>query len=173
LVLRSATTASSSTTSGQTASNLPAACGAGAVTCTTSAPRKVIHLPPHHAATADWRKEKNAIPPITGAADTRRRRCRRRSRREHPKLQRGGCSLPTSPLQACPPRRRSEAEQEQQQPQSHQGAGPATMEPRVPEALPQHEQLTTGQSLRATNVNSLHLDKMLRVVVAVVQQIMK
>jgi hypothetical protein len=47
------------------------------------------------------------------------------------------------------------------------------MEPRVPAALPQHEQQTTGQSVRAPNVNSLHLNKMLKVVVAVVQQIMK
>jgi hypothetical protein len=49
----------------------------------------------------------------------------------------------------------------QQQPQTHQVAlaGPATMELRVPVALPQYEQQTTGQSVRASNVNSLHLDK--------------
>jgi hypothetical protein len=47
------------------------------------------------------------------------------------------------------------------------------MEPRLPTALPQHSQQTTGQLVRAPNVNSLHLDKMLKVVVAVVQQIMK
>jgi hypothetical protein len=46
------------------------------------------------------------------------------------------------------------------------------MEPRVPAALPQHEEQTTGQSVRAPNVNSLHLDKMLKVVVAVARQIM-
>jgi hypothetical protein len=46
------------------------------------------------------------------------------------------------------------------------------MEPRVPVALPQLEQQTTGQSVRATNVNSLSVDKMLKVVVTVVQQIM-
>jgi hypothetical protein len=85
-------------TSGQTASNLPAACGAAAVSCTRSAPRKGIHVPPQHAATAGWRKEKNPIPPIIGAADTRRRRCRKRSRRGHPGLQQEGCSLQTSPL---------------------------------------------------------------------------
>jgi hypothetical protein len=63
--------------------------------------------------------------------------------------------------------------EEQQQPPTHQVAGPATMEPRIPTALPQHEQQTTCQSVRAPNLNSLHLDKMLKVVVAVVQQIMK
>jgi hypothetical protein len=51
-------------------------------------------------------------------------------------------------------------------------AGPATVEPRVPAALPQHEQQTTGQSILAPNVNSLPPDKMLKVVVTVVQQIM-
>jgi hypothetical protein len=39
-------------------------------------------------------------------------------------------------------------------------------------ALPQHEQQTTGQSVRATNVKSLPLDKMLKIVVTVLQQIM-
>jgi hypothetical protein len=45
--------------------------------------------------------------------------------------------------------------EEQQQPQTHQMAGPATMEPRVPVALAQHEQQKEGQSVRAPNVNSL------------------
>jgi hypothetical protein len=65
--------------------------------------------------------------------------------------------------------------EELQQPQTHQVAvaGPAAMEPRVPEALPQHEQQTSGQLIREFNVNSLYLDKILKVVVAVVQQIMK
>jgi hypothetical protein len=64
---------------------------------------------------------------------------------------------------------------EEQQPQTRQVAvaGSATMEPRVPAALPQHEQQTAGQSLRAPCVKSLHLDKMLKVVVPVLQQIMK
>jgi hypothetical protein len=62
---------------------------------------------------------------------------------------------------------------EQQQHQTHQGtvAGRATMEPRVPGALHQHEEQTTGQSVQAPNVNSLLLDKMLKVVVRVIQQI--
>jgi hypothetical protein len=62
--------------------------------------------------------------------------------------------------------------EEQQQPRTHQVAGPDTMEPRVPAALLQHEQQKTGQSVRAPNVNSLSLNKMLQVVVTVVQQIM-
>jgi hypothetical protein len=64
--------------------------------------------------------------------------------------------------------------EEQQQPQRHQVAvvGPARMDPRVPATLPQSEQQTTCQSFRAPNVNSLALDKMLKVVVTVVHQIM-
>jgi hypothetical protein len=62
--------------------------------------------------------------------------------------------------------------EEQQQPQTHQVAvaGPPTVEPRVPAALPQHEQQTRGQSARTPNVNCLPLDKILKEVVAVVQQ---
>jgi hypothetical protein len=43
------------------------------------------------------------------------------------------------------------------------------MEPRVPLALPQQEQQKAGQSAQAPNVNSLSLDKRLKVV-TVVQQ---
>jgi hypothetical protein len=111
MFLPSATTASSSATSGQIASSLPAACGAEAVTYTRNTPRKEIRLQPQHAATVGWHKEKKHIQQIIGAADTRRRRCRKCSRRRHPRLQREGCSLPTSPLQACPSRRSSEARQ--------------------------------------------------------------
>jgi hypothetical protein len=46
------------------------------------------------------------------------------------------------------------------------------MEPRVPVALPQQEQQKAGQSVWAPNVNSLSLNKILKVVVTVVQQIM-
>jgi hypothetical protein len=63
-------TASIPATSKKTASNLTAACGAEAFTCTRSALRKGMYLPPQHAATAGWRKEKIPIPPIIGAADT-------------------------------------------------------------------------------------------------------
>jgi hypothetical protein len=61
--------------------------------------------------------------------------------------------------------------EEQQQPQTHQVAGPATVETRVPLALPKQEQQKAGQLVRAPNVNSLSLDKMLKVVVTVVQKI--
>jgi hypothetical protein len=63
--------------------------------------------------------------------------------------------------------------EEQQQHQTHQVAGPATLCPRVPVALTQKEQQKARQSVRAPNVNSLPLDKMLKVVVTVVQLIMK
>jgi hypothetical protein len=46
------------------------------------------------------------------------------------------------------------------------------MEPRVSADLPQHEHQKAGQSVRAPNVYSLPLDKMLKVVVTVVHQIM-
>jgi hypothetical protein len=64
--------------------------------------------------------------------------------------------------------------EEQQQPQTHQVAvaGPTAIERRVPVALAQHEHQTTGQSVWAPNANSLPLDKMLKVVVTVVRQIM-
>jgi hypothetical protein len=62
--------------------------------------------------------------------------------------------------------------EEQQQRQSHQVGGPATMGPTVPAALLQHEQQKTGQSVRAPNVNSLSLDKMLKVVLTVAQHLM-
>jgi hypothetical protein len=62
--------------------------------------------------------------------------------------------------------------EEQQQPQTHQVAGPDTMEHRVPATLPQHDQQITDQSVQAPNVNSLSLDEMLEVTVMVVQQIM-
>jgi hypothetical protein len=39
-------------------------------------------------------------------------------------------------------------------------------------AIPQHEQQTPSQSVRATNVNSFPLNKMLKLVITVVQQIM-
>jgi hypothetical protein len=46
------------------------------------------------------------------------------------------------------------------------------MELRVPVALPQQEQQKAGHSFRAPNINSLSQDKILKVVVTVVQQIM-
>jgi hypothetical protein len=46
------------------------------------------------------------------------------------------------------------------------------MEHRVPAASPQHEQQKAGQSVRAPNINSLSLDKLLKVVVTIVQQTM-
>jgi hypothetical protein len=62
--------------------------------------------------------------------------------------------------------------EEKQQPRTNQVAGPDTMEHRVPAALPQHDQQKTGESVRAPNINSLSVDKMLKVVVTIVQQIM-
>jgi hypothetical protein len=87
LIEPSATTASSLAMFGQTASSLPAASGAEAIIYTKIAARKEIHLPPQHAATVGWRKEKTPIPQIIEIADTRRMRCRRRIRRGHLELE--------------------------------------------------------------------------------------
>jgi hypothetical protein len=62
--------------------------------------------------------------------------------------------------------------EEQQQPRTHQVAGPVTMEHGLPAASPQNEQQKAGQSIQAPNINSLFLDKLLEVVVTVVQQTM-
>jgi hypothetical protein len=62
--------------------------------------------------------------------------------------------------------------EEQQQSQTHQMAGPATMVHRIPVAFPQQEQQKAGQPVRAPNVNSLSVNKMMKVVVSVVEQIM-
>jgi hypothetical protein len=66
MVLRSAITASSLATSGQTANNLPAACGAEEVTYKRSAPRKRIHFLSQCASTLGWRKEKTPSRKLSG-----------------------------------------------------------------------------------------------------------
>jgi hypothetical protein len=46
------------------------------------------------------------------------------------------------------------------------------MKPRVPAPLPQHAQQKTGQTAWAPNVNNLPLDKTLKLLVILVEQIM-
>jgi hypothetical protein len=58
--------------------------------------------------------------------------------------------------------------EEEQQPRTSQMAGPNTMEHRVPNT----NSKKTGQLVWAPNINSLSLDKTLKVLVTVVQQIM-
>jgi hypothetical protein len=89
----------------------PVVYGAGAATCTRSAQKNKTLLPHQHAVTASWRRERKPIPPIIEAAYTPRRSCRRGNHREHPRLQREGCSPQTLLLQASPSRRRSEVAQ--------------------------------------------------------------
>jgi hypothetical protein len=62
--------------------------------------------------------------------------------------------------------------EEQQQPRAHQMIGSDRVEPWVTAASFQHGQQKTGQSVRASNVNTLSLDKMMKVVATVLQQIM-
>jgi hypothetical protein len=92
----------------KTANNLPALCGAEADTCTRTAQRRETLFPHEHAVAAIWRKKRKPIPIITTAADTRRSSYRRGKYKEHPILQREGCSQ-ISPPQVFPSRRRSEA----------------------------------------------------------------
>jgi hypothetical protein len=84
---------------------------AGAASCTRSARRRVTLPPLQLPATANWRRVRNPIPPTIGAASTRRKNYNGGRPRGHPKLQRGGCSRPTSPHQVSPSRLRSEAVQ--------------------------------------------------------------
>jgi hypothetical protein len=91
--------------SGPTASNLTVVCGVGAVTCTRNAQKRAIRHRYRHAATASWWTERKLIPPTIEATGTPRKRCERKSRRERPRLQREGCSLPATPSQGCPSRR--------------------------------------------------------------------
>jgi hypothetical protein len=109
-------------TYGQTASSHPAVCGAGPDTCTRSAPRKRKHFLHLHAATAGWRTVRNRTPPTIGDAATRRRSCRRRSYRGHPKPQREGCSPLAAPPQASPSRRHSEAAETSSSSSNHRQA---------------------------------------------------
>jgi hypothetical protein len=87
----------------------PVVCGAGAATCIKSVQNRRTLPPLQYAVTASWWRARNPIQPITGAAGTRRRSCRRRNRREHPNLQPGGCFPQISLLQVSPSRRCSEA----------------------------------------------------------------
>jgi hypothetical protein len=161
VLLPSATNASSSATSGQTASSLPAAYGEEAVTYTRSAPRKEIHLPPQHAATVGWRKEKSHIPQIIGVSDAKQEIQKKKKSQRAPRTTTGRVfsSNLTTPGMSFAAALRSKTE-EQQQPRTHQVAVPDTVEQRVPAALPQHEQQKAGQSVRAQNIKSLSLDKM-------------
>jgi hypothetical protein len=52
-----------------------------------------------HAATVSWWTERNLIPPTVEDARTPRKRCEREGRRERPRLQGEGCSLPATPPQ--------------------------------------------------------------------------
>jgi hypothetical protein len=55
-------------------------------------PEKGKLLPHQHAVTVSWWRERELIPPLTVAADTRSSSYRSRSHREHTRLQREGCS---------------------------------------------------------------------------------
>jgi hypothetical protein len=72
-------------------------------------PEKGTLLQRWHAATASWRKWRKLTPPIIGAPGKQRKRFRKGSRTENPRLQREGCSLQSSPLQVFTSRRPSEA----------------------------------------------------------------
>jgi hypothetical protein len=163
VALHNVITAKSWAMSGLTADIVPVASGVGAATCKRA--RKHAHW---HAASASWRTDRNSMGPTIGAAVTRWTRCVHRSRKEHPRTQRGGFSLPR---QICSARQLWE---------TIWGSSSGLIQARfqwqaqqlwVPVTLQHQEQQETGQSIRAPNVKSFSLDSMLRVAI-LVQQIM-
>jgi hypothetical protein len=164
--LRSATTASSSATSGQTASN---------------------PLPPLFVVWW-WPQKGNAASTPTccncqlaegeKAYPSNYRGCRHakeeEQRKKSPKITTGRVFSPTltTPGVSFAAALHDRTE-DQQQPPARQVAvaAPGAVEPRVSAPLPQQSQQPTGHSVRARNVNSEPLDNMLRVV-TVVQHIM-
>jgi hypothetical protein len=108
MVLRSVITSSSSAMSGQTAKTSPLlVVRRGSPAQGVPREREYINHPNMLQMSVGGRRK--PIPQNIGAADSRRRRCRTRSRRRHLRLQREGCSLLNSPIQARHSRRHSEA----------------------------------------------------------------
>jgi hypothetical protein len=105
LVSCSVKTADSSATSVLTASNLHFKCDVETVTCTKNFRKMAIQCRYRYAATAIWWTERNLIPLTVEAAGTPRERREGESRRESPRLQREGGSLPAAPPQAYSSRR--------------------------------------------------------------------
>jgi hypothetical protein len=170
MILRNAIIASSSATFGQTANSLPTACGAEGVICTRRAREREYIIHPNMLNCRLAEGEKSHLANYRGCRHAKEKMQKKKSQRT-PKNTTGR-SIPsklTTPGVSFAAALRGKTE-EQQQPQTHQVADPATMEPRVPVALPQQQQQKAGQSVRAPNVNNLSLDKMLKLV-TVVQQI--
>jgi hypothetical protein len=135
------------------------------VTCTRSALKRAMQHRYRHVATASWWKERNLIPPTIEAAATPGKSCERESRRERSRLHWEGCSLPTTPPQDCPFRRRYAA--------THSSS---LFRPRLHRPAPRHlkhnRQQAPSQSVQAPNVNNSFLNDMLTVVTTVFKQIM-
>jgi hypothetical protein len=93
MFLHSVTAANSLAKYGQIASNLPIACGVGTTTCTRIVQRKRTLLQHRHAATASWLKERQHILPTIGAVGMQKKRCKKGSPKEHPRLRLEGCAL--------------------------------------------------------------------------------
>jgi hypothetical protein len=108
---RSATTASSLVTSGQTAGNLTAACGVKEATSTGNARKRARKIQHRLAAIVSWQTDKNHIHQTTEAAATQRRRCIGGKFRGTPNPSTGRPSPPNTPRQECPSRRLSRARQ--------------------------------------------------------------
>jgi hypothetical protein len=117
---------------------------AEAVTCTRSAPRKGIHLPIQHAATVGWRKEKTPSCQLSGLQTCEGGDAEKEFAEDTQDYNRKGVLFNLTPTGVPFAAALRGKAKEQQQPQTHQVAvvGPATVEPRVPAALPQHEQQT-------------------------------
>jgi hypothetical protein len=87
---------------GLTADNVRVVYGVGAVTCTRISRKRIMRSPYRHATIASWWMERNLITPTLEDAGMPRKRCEGESRRERPRLQREGRSLPATPPQSCP-----------------------------------------------------------------------
>jgi hypothetical protein len=97
--------------SGQTAGNLPAACGVKAATSSGNAWKRARKIQHWLAAIVSWQEVENHIHPTTEAAATQRRRCVRGKFRGHPSQILEGHSPPNTSHQACPSRRLYKARQ--------------------------------------------------------------
>jgi hypothetical protein len=153
MVLRNAVTTSSSVTSGQTASNLPNACGAEAVPPQGVPGEGEYFFHVNMLQLPVGEGEKHHYSNYRGCRHAKEKIQKNESQRT-PRTTTGrvfSSNLTTPGVSfAAALRVRTE---EQQQTQIQKVAGPATLEPRVPAPLPQHEQQKTGHSVQASGQN--------------------
>jgi hypothetical protein len=126
--------------------------------------------PPQHAATASWRKQRKHILQLSGL-QIREGGDAEKEVTENTQNYNAKCVLkprhPRCVLRGGAPRQRRATAAASDAPDC-----PATLATRVPMPLRQQAEHATGQSVEATNVNSLPLDNSTLWTVTVVQQFM-